>query len=522
MAPCDGFFDEAGSGFWRASLPGATPGYAVLPDRSTSGAALRSAQLGTRTERQVIEETIAAMTTSSIPVTPASATLKRKPRPSTSAIAATLAQAFLNSPQWSKPEITVAGAQVLGARRRWLGPLAAHVLLSYPRPPVDAPRELTATILASEPFIEAVAKAASQYKPILLASYALAPTTARENRQARVPRIDTLAALAEKLHLTLGELEWFSDPQHWNRTAARKLQHYRYVWRSRPGRLPRLLEIPGLRLRNIQRTVLTELLYPLELHDAAHGFVPGRSVVTGAARHTGKEVVVNLDLTTFFAKVTAGRVFGTLRQAGFTESVAHRLTGICTHVVPPRILAQMPPGGDADQRFALRRALSQPHLPQGAPSSPVLANLALRKLDSRLAGLADTFDAGYTRYADDLTFSGGRELARRVNAFIRTATGIIENEGHGVNKLKSRVRPAAVRQVVTSVVVNQRTNINRLDFDRLKATLHNCRRHGPESQNREAHADFRAQLLGRISWVTALNPDRGAKLLRDFHLIAWE
>lgn len=454
-------------------------------------------------------------------VTRAAATLKRTPRPSRSAIAQTLAQAFLASPQWTKAELVAAGAHVLGARRRWLGPLAAQVVRGYPRPPLDAPRELAAVIASCDSFLEAVAKAAQQRKPILIANYVLAPSVARDNRHAGVPQIGTLGELAERLKLSGGELEWFADPKHWNRTAVRKLQHYRYEWRSRPGRLPRLLEIPSPRLRALQRTVLRELLYPLELHDAAHGFVPGRSAVTGAAHHTGRDVVLNLDLVTFFAKVTAGRVYGTLRQAGYTEAVSHRLVGIATHVVPPRVLAQMPSGGDPNQRFALRQSLSVPHLPQGAPTSPTLANLSLRRLDSRLAGLAEKFDGGYTRYADDLAFSGGQDLAQHADAFLRAATLIIEDQEHSVNQQKTRVRQSGVRQMVTSVVVNERTNVPRPDFDRLKAIIHNCRMHGPQSQNREARSDFRAHLLGRISWVAVLNPARGAKLLEDFHRIQW-
>ncbi|MBP2414786.1 hypothetical protein JOF48_003585 [Arthrobacter stackebrandtii] len=504
-----------------------------MPDPCTAGAALRSAQLRTRTDSRVIGEAIAAMTAQPraraagradpavAPVTAASATLKRTPRPSPTAIAATLAQAFLSSPDWSKPALMESGAQVLGARRRWLGPLAAQVLRSHPRPPVDAPRELAALVLVSEPFVEALAKSVQQRKPIHLARYVLAAGAARDSQVRGAPRIDTVGALAARLGLGVGELDWFADPRHWNRRADARLQHYRYRWLVRPGRVPRLLEIPRPRLRFLQRAVLRELLHPLPLHDAAHGFVPGRSAVTGAAQHTGRAVVVNLDLASFFAHVTAGRVFGVLRQAGFTEAVAHQLTGLCTHVVPPRILVQMPPGGDPADRLALRQALSLPHLPQGAPTSPTLANLSLRRLDSRLAGLAEKFDGGYTRYADDLAFSGGRDMLRRADALVRAAGTIVEDEGHRLNRLKSRVRPAGTRQAVTSVVVNERTNLARDDFDRLKAIIHNCRVHGPESQNRDSVPEFRSHLLGRISWLSSLNPARGARLRQAFDLITW-
>lgn len=452
--------------------------------------------------------------------TRAAAVLARAPRPTPSAVATALAHAFLSAQDWSKPALTAEAAGVLGARRRWLGPLADHILGIYHRRPADSARELAAVVLDSEIFRTAVGKAAAQRKPITVAHYAARPAVARE---AGVARLDTLAGLADLLGLGMGELEWFSDPRQWNRTAASKrLQHYRYQWRSRPGRVPRLLEIPHPRLRALQRTVLRGLLAPIPLHPAAHGFVPGRSAVSGARLHTGSEVVVNLDLAAFFAHVTPGRVFGVLRQAGFTEAVAHRLTGLCTHAVPVGVIAEMPPGGDTADRFALRKALAVPHLPQGAPTSPVLANLALRRLDSRLSGWAGAFDAVYTRYADDLAFSGGAELARRADAFVRGAARIVADEGHALNRLKTHVHRAGVRQSVTGVVVNQHANIPRRDLDALKAVLHNCVVHGPGDQNRGGHADFRAHLMGRVAWVASVNPARGAKLRAMFERISWQ
>jgi RNA-directed DNA polymerase len=283
----------------------------------------------------------------------------------------------------------------------------------------------------------------------------------------------------------------------------------------------RLLEIPSTRMRTAQRTLLHDVFALLPLNDAAHGFVPGRSAVTAARLHTGAAVVITLDLTTFFARVTAGRIYGAFRQAGAGERVALALTGVATNRVPPRVIAAMPPGGDPDERAALRRALAAAHLPQGAPSSPALANLALRRLDSRLAGYAERVDARYTRYADDLTFSGGSTLRRRADAFVTAVRRLVEEENHTVNLQKTRVRPAATSQRVTGIVVNEHTALPRVEFDRLKAILHNAARNGPAAENRGGHADFRAHLLGRISWAASLNPAKGARLRREFDRISW-
>ncbi|WP_181033648.1 reverse transcriptase domain-containing protein [Arthrobacter sp. SX1312] len=459
--------------------------------------------------------------------TRASATLAREPAPGAPGLSLLLAHAFLDAPDWRREELIVAGAALLGARRRWLGPLARCVLAGYPRRPDGAPRELARWIAAQSAFTDAIARASARGTPDSPARYlsavpeVQAPTGSAPEGPVGTPGTRDLAWLARELRLTPGELDWFADTRHWNRRAAtRALHHYRYEWRVRPGRVPRLLEIPGIRLRTVQRRVLDHILAPIPLHDAAHGFVPGRSARTGAAAHTGAEVVIALDLVSFFACVTPGRVFGVFRQAGFPEATAHALTGLCTHEVPDAVLRSMPDGGSTGERFALGRVLGEAHLPQGAPSSPALANLAVRRLDSRLAGWAAAAGGTYTRYADDLAFSGPVGLARRTDSFLRGVERIVLAEGHAVNRLKTRVSGASVRQTVTGVVVNAHTNVARTDYDALKAILHNCRVHGPESQRR-GQADFRAHLAGRIAWVESLNPQRGRRLRDAFERISW-
>ena len=453
--------------------------------------------------------------------TTAARVLARKPHPLPSAVAAALADAFLAADLWEASSLIDAGAHVMGARRRWLAPLVRDVMNAFVRPPVDSPRLLTALILNSAAFSAAVRRADERRSPLRIAHQVVTPSKSRDVSRV-LPRIDGIADLAALLDLDIGQLQWLADTKHWNRRACSDaLQHYRYEWRARPGRIPRLLEVPEQRLRRVQRKLLISVLGLVPANDAAHGFIPGRSAATGAARHTASDTVISLDLTTFFARVTASRIYGTLRQAGFSESIAHTITGLCTNAVPPRVLAAMPPGGTPDERFALRRALATSHLPQGAPSSPMLANLAIRRLDSRLTGWAAAAGAVYTRYADDLTFSGSGTLARRPDAFVRGVQRIIEDEGHSANPRKTRVKRQSVRQTVTGIVVNQHVNFGGADYDRLKATIHNCVIHGPEAQNRQRVDDFRAHLLGRISWVESLNASRGQKLREQFERIRW-
>ena len=159
--------------------------------------------------------------------------------------------------------------------------------------------------------------------------------------------------------------------------------------------------------------------------------------------------------------------------------------------------------------------------PQGAPTSPALANLAAFTLDRRLTGLAASLEISYTRYADDLTFSGEARLIRAANTLRRAVAEIAREEGFSVNHHKSMLATRAGRQRVCGIVVNERLNAPRHDYDVLKAILYNARVHGPASQNRAEVRDFRAHLLGRVSWIESLNPKRGEKLRRQFANIAW-
>ena len=436
-------------------------------------------------------------------------------------VAAALADAFLTADRWEPDDLTAAGYLVVGVERAYVGLAVAAALATYPRPPVDAPRQLAA-VLGSAPRLVALHRSREDRRPVRVLVRRARAVRARPETASRL-LVDTLPELARALDLTVGRLLWLADTRSWNRRPgpSSPLHHHRHEWVRRPGRTPRLLEKPMEMLRRTQRTILDELLAELPVHDAAHGFVAGRSVVSGAAVHTGQQVVVSADLTSFFASVTAPTVFGVFRSAGFAEPLAHVLTGICTHRVPPHVLTAMPDGGSPEERAALRRSLTAAHLPQGAPTSPALANTALRHLDTRLAGWADAVDAVYTRYADDLTFSGGDRLASRADAFLRGVDRIVTDQGYRLNPAKTRVRRRGVRQSVTGVVVNERTSPGRREVDRLHAILHNAAEHGPASQNRAGHPEFRAHLLGRIGWVEQVHPGRARRLREEFARIRW-
>lgn len=234
---------------------------------------------------------------------------------------------------------------------------------------------------------------------------------------------------------------------------------------------------------------------------------------------------MRLDLADFFASIPARRVFGIFRAAGYPESVAHTLTALTTNVVARSAWQALARPADPHQVGAhhrLGRQLATPHLPQGAPSSPSLANLAAFGLDRRLSGLAAAFELIYTRYADDLTWSGSQRPLRNASRLRHVIEAIAREEGFAINHRKSMLATRAGRQRVCGIVVNERPNPPRVEYDLLKAILHNATVHGPEGENRAATPAFRTHLLGRIAWVQSLHPQRGERLRRKFAQIHWE
>jgi len=433
-------------------------------------------------------------------------------------VAQALAWGFLAAPAWTRRGLRAAGRRAVG-RRRLLARVVRRVLDAHRTAPADRPSALARFVLSDEAFVDAVHRAAAHGVPVRVRRVAVHPG-AMGARRWRVPPVDDLPALARLLEVPAEQLPWLSDLRGLQRrTPDGPLHLYRYRWVARPGAMPRLLEAPTPLLRHVLRRLLDRVLAPVPVHPAAHGFVPGRSALTHARQHVGADLVVCLDLRHFFAAVTAARVAGVLAGLGYPEAVVATLTGLVTHRTPVAVLARMPAGGDSSSRSLLRARLRAPHLPQGVPTSPTLANLVCHTLDARLAGYGSAAGARYSRYADDLTFSGAAGLAAA--RLVRSVTQIVAEEGFTVNRAKTRVQRATQRQLVTGLVVNHGLGVGRQEEDRLRAALHDAVRHGPEVANRRRHPDFRAHLEGRVGWVEAVNPVRGARLRRQLDDVVW-
>ena len=247
------------------------------------------------------------------------------------------------------------------------------------------------------------------------------------------PGMDT-AELARRLGMAEGELQ--AVPGGYNRFSIPK----------RSGG-SRTIDAPIGPLKAVQRRILRRLLARLKAHPVATGFERGHSIVSNAAFHRGRAVVVKMDVKDFFASTMAERVRRYFRGIGWDADAAELLTSLCTHN-----------GG----------------LPQGAPTSPRLSNLVNYPMDARLEGLAGSIGARFTRYADDMTFSFEADDRSAVRAAIRATKRILADCGyrlHQRRKLQIR-RRSHQRQVVTGLVVNEAVNLPRETRRRIRAVRH--------------------------------------------------
>jgi RNA-directed DNA polymerase len=219
----------------------------------------------------------------------------------------------------------------------------------------------------------------------------------------------------------------------------------------------RVIHAPANSLKLIQRKLNQVLQSVYRAKQAAHGFVPHRSIVTNASPHVQKRHVLNVDLLDFFPSINFGRVRGLFMAKPYSRNpeVSTTLAQICCF---------------------------DNGLPQGAPTSPIVSNMICARMDSQLQHLARANRCTYTRYADDITFSTSRPTLPKGLAYLSDSEGrlvlgdelraLIELNGFQINPGKTRLQPRSRRQEVTGLTVNVFANVRRSYIRDIRSTLH--------------------------------------------------
>jgi RNA-directed DNA polymerase len=321
-----------------------------------------------------------------------------------------------------------------------------------------------------------------------------------------LPVLSTPAELAAALQITVRQLRWLA----FHNEVASRTHYVHFTVPKRSGGV-RVLSAPHKKLKAAQQWILRTILDKLPVEPAAQGFVANRSTLSNAREHVGKQVLINMDLEAFFPSITFPRVRSVFHRAGYSPAIATILALLCTEA--PRKQVQY-----AGQTYYV--ATGPRALPQGACTSPALSNQVASRLDKRLQGIAQKLNASYTRYADDITFSGNEELKEKVGYAMARIRHIAQAEGFTVNEQKSRIQRRNASQEVTGLIVNDRPGVPRKMVRRLRAILHGARRTGLAAQNKEGRTNFSSWLQGMIAYVGMAQPELGKKMLSELNTLS--
>ncbi len=254
-------------------------------------------------------------------------------------------------------------------------------------------------------------------------------------------------------------------------------EHYRpfYIPKKRGGY--RRLDVPDPLLKQVQRNILHHVLEGFSISPAASAYKKGRSAAAAAALHQGKRLMLKLDIQDFFGSITVPMVLGQgFPAVYFPDEVRGLLTALCCF---------------------------RERLPQGAPTSPALSNLVMKPFDEAMLDWCGQQNISYTRYCDDMTFSGDFNPA----AVTGKVRGFLEAMGMELNQAKTTVCSQAVRQTVTGITVNEICQLPRDYRRRLRQEVHLCLRYGTGTEDRTASIRHLEQLMGKVSYLLQVRPE---------------
>lgn len=257
----------------------------------------------------------------------------------------------------------------------------------------------------------------------------------------------------------------------------------------------RTIEAPVDRLKSIQKWIKDEILDVFDPSEYATGFRKRYSIVDNAKKHIGKELVITVDVKDFFPSITYADVLKVFVYFGYKLDVAHLLTKLCTN---------------ADNV-----------LPQGSPASPALSNLVALRIDKRLGKLAESLGCDYSRYADDITFSGNKTI----NTILPLVEAILCEEGFRTNKLKTRLQYRHQRQEVTGLIVNSKLSVSPRLRKEINNAIYFISKYGLSDHMRHIECDksfYREHLYGIAYFIKMVDQNEGDKYIKSLDQIIWE
>ena len=293
-------------------------------------------------------------------------------------------------------------------------------------------------------------------------------------------------SIAEKLDISADKLYMLSNnyrPRKKCRGSKYENYHTIIIHRGR-GHKNRILHVPNDYLKFVQRRILEEYLYQLDVSEYSTAYCRGKSLLNNATPHIGKECVLKLDISHFFDSIDGDMVYLVMKRLGLSVPATTLLTHLCIY---------------------------QERLPQGAPTSPYIANLVMKNFDEKLGKWCSERYITYTRYCDDMTFSGNKTDIRSANVVCKVRS-MLYRMGFTLNDKKTVYISSSQQQRVTGIVVNEKPTLSREQRRTIRQEVYYCKRFGISDSLQHQGLDispdkYLYSLIGRISFALQIEPD---------------
>lgn len=319
--------------------------------------------------------------------------------------------------------------------------------------------------------------------------------------RAGLPVLESFVDVATALEIEPERLQWLC----YHRESTRTDHYTRFQIPKRSGGT-RLITSPKPAMRQAQAWINESILAQLEPSQAATAFRPGLSIVDNAQRHLGAQIIVKVDLKDFFPSITFPRVRSFFTSLGYNSGVSTVLALLTTDAPRVKILL------DSTPRYV---AVGPRSVPQGAITSPSLANQIALGLDRRCQALADKAKWTYSRYADDLVFSTSHPQATP-HLLLKTINTIVTDLGFQLNPEKTRIMRSPRRQVVNGLLLGQELTLTRADMRRWRAFFHRCETDGREAVSQRIGKNALLVAQGFHSYLHMVNPSRAEQLIVNY------
>lgn len=336
-----------------------------------------------------------------------------------------------------------------------------------------------------------------------------------------LPALLTLGHLASRTGVPLEVLRLY---------VSRQAEHpyRRFHIRKRSGGR-RWISVPADSLRTVQAWLSSHLLRHVPVHPASRAFMPGDSIKNCADVHAGARWLVKMDIADFFGSITEIQVFRVFERLGYNRLVSFELARLCTDT--PAVSDKYKLAAwQSKRKWSRIKEYREPYvgrLPQGASSSPMLANLAMLEVDASIASIAAEFGLSYTRYSDDITLSTKGDFSReRAAHVVEQVAKVLKARGLYLNRRKTSITHPGARRIVLGLLVDgDEPRLTKAFRDRLRQHLYFLEKLGiaahVAARSFDSSGGLYRHLRGLIDYANSIDQEYASDLRARLEALPW-